>query len=124
MSSSLVSGAPTKFHGPGEEFREQAFPCYLRAAPGSLSSHHSVRASVNGQVDRYNRTLMDAVRCYVDKVQNCWSIAIGHEPELRLHVQQAYAGARGQYFYTKINLHVQNYVLEIKIHVHFKNTTI
>ena len=82
------------------------------------------RPSVNGQVDRYNRTLMDAVRCYVDKVQNCWSIAIGHEPELRLHFQQAYAGTRGQYSYTKINLHVQNYVLEIKIYVHFKNSTI
>ena len=80
--------------------------------------------SANGQVERYNRTLMDAVRCYVDKTQNCWSIAIGHEPELGLHVQQAYAGARGQYSYTKINVHVQNYVLEIKIHVHFKNTTI
>ena len=23
-------------------------------------------------MERYNRTLMDAVRCYVDKAQNCW----------------------------------------------------
>ena len=28
--------------------------------------------SANGQVERYNRTLMDAVRCYVNKAQNCW----------------------------------------------------
>ena len=90
----------------------------------SCSRFTRLETSTNGQVERYKRTLMDAVRCHVDKAQNCWSIAIGHEPELRLHVQQAYAGARGQYSYTKINLHVQHYVLEIKIHVHFKNTTI
>ena len=33
----------------------------------------------------------------------------------------AYEGFYKNY-YTKINLHVHNYVLEIKIHVHFKNT--
>ena len=30
------------------------------------------RPSANGQVERYNRTLMDAVRCYVGKVQGDW----------------------------------------------------
>ena len=29
------------------------------------------RPSANGQVERYNCTLMDAVWCYVDKTQNC-----------------------------------------------------
>ena len=28
--------------------------------------------AANGQVERYNRTLMDAVQCSVDKAQNCW----------------------------------------------------
>ena len=53
--------------------------------------------SANDQVEWYNHTLMDAVPCYVDKAQDCWTIAIGHEPELGLHVQQTYAGAKGQY---------------------------
>ena len=120
MSSSLVSGAPSRFSWTRGEISRASFSVlsvccsrFTRLAP-----------STNDQVERYSRTLVDAMRCYVDKVQNYWSIAIGHEPELGLHVQQAYAWARGQYSYTKINLHVQNYVLEIKIHVHFKNTTI
>ena len=32
------------------------------------------RPSANGQVERYNRTLMDAVRCYIGKHQNSWDI--------------------------------------------------
>ena len=31
--------------------------------------HHSL--STNGQVEKCNRTLMDAVQCSVDKAQNC-----------------------------------------------------
>lgn len=44
---------------------------------------------------------MNAVLCYVDKAQSSWdehlaqldcrSFAVGHEPELGLHGQQAYA---------------------------------
>lgn len=30
------------------------------------------RPSSNGQVERYNRTLMDAVRCFIGKAQNRW----------------------------------------------------
>ena len=37
------------------------------------------RPSANGQVERYNRTLMDAVRCFIGKKQNQWDI---HLPQL------------------------------------------
>ena len=40
------------------------------------------RPSSNGQVERYNRTLMDAIRCFIGKSQNQWD----------LHLQQI-AGA-------------------------------
>jgi hypothetical protein len=30
------------------------------------------RPSANGQLERYNHTLMDAVRCYIDKAQDRW----------------------------------------------------
>ena len=32
------------------------------------------RPSANGQVERYKRTLMDAVRCYVGNIQTSWDI--------------------------------------------------
>ena len=34
------------------------------------------RPSANGQVERYNRTLMDAVRCYVGKHQSSWDLCL------------------------------------------------
>ncbi|XP_065923785.1 uncharacterized protein [Magallana gigas] len=34
------------------------------------------RASANGQVERFNRTLMDAVRCYVSKTPREWDVYI------------------------------------------------
>ena len=37
------------------------------------------RPSANGQAERYNRTLMDAVRCFIGKKQNQWDI---HLPQL------------------------------------------
>ena len=43
---------------------------------------------LEGQVERYNRTLMQAVRCYVGKTQNKWDEYL---PQIRgcatLHVQ-------------------------------------
>ena len=36
------------------------------------------RPSSNGQVERYNRTLMDAVRCFIDKAQNQWDLHLQH----------------------------------------------
>lgn len=34
------------------------------------------RASTNGQVERFNRTLMDAVRCFVSKTPGDWDESI------------------------------------------------
>lgn len=35
------------------------------------------RPSGNGQVERYNRTLMDAVRCYIDSQPKTWDKYLG-----------------------------------------------
>ena len=42
-------------------------------APGNVTQTAEVNdmAAVN-ESERYNRTLIDAVLCYVDKAQNCW----------------------------------------------------
>lgn len=37
----------------------------------------SYRPSGNGQVERYNRTLMDAVRCYIDGCPKRWDQYLG-----------------------------------------------
>jgi ribosomal protein L21E len=69
----------TRFGYPFEIFTDQGrkFESILFKSICDLLKIHKARStpyrpSGNGQVERYNRTLMDAVRCYVDKNQNDW----------------------------------------------------
>ena len=60
------------FHGPRRNFESKLF----RAVSELIKVHKAritlYRSSANGQSETYNRTLIDAVLCYVDKAQNCW----------------------------------------------------
>ena len=67
------------FGCPFQIFTDQGrnFKCKLFRAVCELLQVHKARTtlyqpSANGQVERYNRTLMDEVRCNVNKAQNCW----------------------------------------------------
>lgn len=57
------------------------FESKLLTAVCELLQIHKARTtpyspSANGQVKRYNRTFIhvDAVRCYIDKAQDCWDM--------------------------------------------------
>ena len=66
-------GYPFQIHSDqGKNFESKLF----RSICDLLQIHKSrttpYRPQANGQVERYNRTLMDAVRCYIDKSPNEW----------------------------------------------------
>ncbi|XP_070546257.1 uncharacterized protein [Ptychodera flava] len=70
-----------RFGCPFEVFTDQGrnFESQLFTAVCDLLHIHKrrttpYRSSANGQVERYNRTLMNAVRCYVGNSQNDWDI--------------------------------------------------
>ena len=115
--SSLVSGVLPDFHEPREEFREQGFPCCLWAAPGSLGSHRRPMARWSGI------TAPSWTQCGAMSTRHRTAGALRWAMNRNSGFMSNKLMLRRE-FNTKINLHVQNYVLEIKIHVHFKNTTI
>ncbi|XP_048757672.2 uncharacterized protein LOC125667991 [Ostrea edulis] len=80
-ASAAVNQFFARFGCPFQVFTDQGrnFESKLFAAVCELLKIHKARTtpyrpSANGQVERYNRTLMDAVRCYIDKAQNSWDI--------------------------------------------------
>ena len=84
-----VDGFLSRFAFPFQIFCDQRrnFESKLFTALCEVLEIHKARTtpyrpSANGQVDRYNRTLMDAVRCYITDSQARWD----------LHLQQI-AGA-------------------------------
>ena len=73
MSSSLVSGVPFKiFRDQGRNFESKLFRAVCELIKVHKARTTLYRSSANVQSERYNRTLIDAVLCYVDKTQNCW----------------------------------------------------
>jgi transposase InsO family protein len=56
----------------GRNFESKLFAAVCDALHIHKTRTTPYRPSANGQVERYNRTLMDAVRCYIGKSQNRW----------------------------------------------------
>ena len=70
------------FSDQGRNFESRLFTSLCEALEIHKTRTTSYRPSSNGQVERFNRTLMDAVRCYIGDSQDKWD----------LHLQQI-AGA-------------------------------
>lgn len=60
------------FSDQGRNFESKLFTELCRVLEIHKARTTPYRPSANGQVERYNRTLMDAVRCYIGKHQNQW----------------------------------------------------
>jgi transposase InsO family protein len=66
-------GCPLQLHtDQGSNFESKLFKAVCELLQIHKTRTTSYRPSANGQVERYNRTLMDAVRCYTTKHQNTW----------------------------------------------------
>ena len=60
------------FTDQGRNFESRLFKAICEVLQIHKSRTTPYRPSANGQVERFNRTLMDAVRCFVDKSQTNW----------------------------------------------------
>lgn len=60
------------FSDQGRNFESKLFESLCNALQIHKARTTPYRPSANGQVERFNRTLMDAVRCFLGKVQNKW----------------------------------------------------
>ncbi len=61
----------------GSNFESQLFTSVCELLHIHKTRTTPYRPSVNGQVERYNRTLMDAIRCYITN-QNEWDLHLPH----------------------------------------------
>ena len=82
-AQAAVNSFFSRFGVPLNIFTDQGrnFESGLFSALCSILQIHKTRTtayrpSLNGQSERYNRTLMDAVRCFVGKRQNDWDVYI------------------------------------------------
>ena len=60
------------FTDQGRNFQSRLFKSICEILQIHKSRTMPYRPSANGQVERFNRTHMDAVRCFVDKSQDNW----------------------------------------------------
>jgi transposase InsO family protein len=79
MASAALTHFFARFDCPFQIFNDQGrnFKSKLFVAVCELFKIHKGRTtpyhpSANGQVERYNRTLRNVVRCYIDKAQDRW----------------------------------------------------
>lgn len=68
-----------KFPDQGRNFKSRLFKYICDILPIHKSRTTPYRPSSNGQVKRFNRTILDGVRCFVDTLQNNWD---RHLPQL------------------------------------------
>ncbi|MES9880179.1 MAG: RNase H-like domain-containing protein [Sedimenticola sp.] len=70
-------GMPFQLHSDqGRNFESKLFTAVCKALHIHKTRTTPYRPSSNGQVERYNRTLMDAVRCFIGKSQNQWDVEL------------------------------------------------
>ena len=60
------------FSDQGRNYESKLFKAFCKALEIHKARTTPYRPSANGQVERFNRTLMDAVRCFLGKAQNKW----------------------------------------------------
>ena len=60
------------FTDQGRNFESSLFTNMCKLLQIHKSRTTSYRPSANGQVERFNRTLMDSIRCFVGKTRNQW----------------------------------------------------
>jgi transposase InsO family protein len=66
-------GCPFQLHtDQGSNFESKLFKAVCKLLHVHKTRTTGYRAAANGQVERYNLTLMNAVRCYTDKHQDDW----------------------------------------------------
>ena len=62
------------FSDQGRNFESKLFSEVCKVVEIHKTRTTPYRPSANGQVERYNRTLMDAIRCFIGKAQNQWDV--------------------------------------------------
>jgi len=60
------------FSDQGRNFQSKVFDSVCKLLHIHKARTTPYRPSSNGQYERFNRTLMDAVRCYIGKTHNKW----------------------------------------------------
>ena len=60
------------FSDQGRNFESKLFEALCKALEIHKARTTPYRPSANGQIERFNRTLLDAVRCFLGKAQNKW----------------------------------------------------
>ena len=60
------------FSDQGRNFESKLFEALCKILETHKARATPYRPSANGQVERFNRTLMDSLRCFLGKAQNKW----------------------------------------------------